>query len=137
MGQIGRCREDAGERRRGPVSLGINLATGSTNRLSLPISCQHTHGYWLCQAAAAAAPRRTKSRFKGSAEDCNSTEVRFNGGRPTRGPWLQPWLALTPVHPHSGPLWGPARGLPQTPASRGIHQFKTFDNNLHPASVQE
>lgn len=64
IGQIGRCREDIGEQRRGPVSLGINLATGSTNRLSLPISCQHTDSYWLCQAAAAAAPRTTKDGSK-------------------------------------------------------------------------
>lgn len=64
IGQIGRCREAVGGQRTGPVSLGINLATGSTNRLSLPISCQHTHSYWLCQAAAAAAPHRTKDSSK-------------------------------------------------------------------------
>lgn len=48
-------REDVGEHSDGPVSLGINLATGSTNRLSPPISHQHTDIYLFCQVAAAAA----------------------------------------------------------------------------------
>lgn len=52
---MGRCWEDAGEQERGPVSLGINLAAGSTNRLSPPISHRHTDGYLYCQVAAVAA----------------------------------------------------------------------------------
>lgn len=53
--EMGRCWEDAGEQKRGPVSLGINLATGSTNRLSPPISRRHTDSYLYCQVAAVAA----------------------------------------------------------------------------------
>lgn len=52
---MGRCWEDAAEQKRGPVSLGINLATGSTNRLSPPISRRHTDSYLYCQVAAATA----------------------------------------------------------------------------------
>ena len=48
-------REDVGEHSDGPVSLGINLAAGSTNRLSPPISHQHTDIYLYCQVAAGAA----------------------------------------------------------------------------------
>lgn len=51
-----------GEQKRGPVSLGINLATGSTNRLSPPISRQHTDSYLYCQVAAAAAAAQEKRR---------------------------------------------------------------------------
>lgn len=59
---MGRCWEDVGEQKRGPVSLGINLATGSTNRLSPPISRQHTDSYLYCQVAAAAAAAQEKRR---------------------------------------------------------------------------
>lgn len=52
---MGRCKKDVGDWRWEPVSLGINLATGSTNRLSPPISCHGTDSYLYCQAAAAAA----------------------------------------------------------------------------------
>lgn len=63
--EIGRCWKDVGEQRRGPVSLGINLATGSTNRLSPPISRQHTDSYLYCQvAAAAAAPEKRRDSSK-------------------------------------------------------------------------
>lgn len=62
--EIGRCWKDVGEQRRGPVSLGINLATGSTNRLSPPISRQRTDSYLYCQVAAAAAPERGEDSSK-------------------------------------------------------------------------
>lgn len=68
MREIGRCWKDVGEQRRGPVSLGINLATGSTNRLSPPISRQHTDSYLYCQVAAAAAPGEERRQFKEEAE---------------------------------------------------------------------
>lgn len=55
---------DIGEQRRGPVSLGINLATGSTNRLSPPISRQRTDSYLYCQVAAAAAPEKRRDSSK-------------------------------------------------------------------------
>lgn len=45
-----------------PVSLGINLATGSTNRLSPPISRQRTDSYLYCQVAAAAAAAAPEKR---------------------------------------------------------------------------
>lgn len=47
-----------------PVSLGINLATGSTNRLSPPISRQRTDSYLYCQVAAAAAPEKREDSSK-------------------------------------------------------------------------
>lgn len=47
-----------------PVSLGINLATGSTNRLSPPISRQRTDSYLYCQVAAAAPEKREDSSKK-------------------------------------------------------------------------
>lgn len=62
--EIGRCWKDVGEQRRGPVSLGINLATGSTNRLSPPISRQRTDRYLYCQVAAAAAPEEREDSSK-------------------------------------------------------------------------
>lgn len=83
---MGRCWEDAGEQKRGPVSLGINLATGSTNRLSPPISRRHTDTYLYCQVAAVAAAvaavrekRRDSSKklrryWDSSETKCNATE---------------------------------------------------------------
>lgn len=83
---MGRCWEDAGEQKRGPVSLGINLATGSTNRLSPPISRRHTDSYLYCQVAAVAAAvaalhekrgdsSKKQRRYWDSGETkCNATE---------------------------------------------------------------
>lgn len=62
--EIGRCWKEVGEQSRGPVSLGINLATGSTNRLSPPISRQRTDSYLYCQVAAAAAPQKREDSSK-------------------------------------------------------------------------
>lgn len=62
--EIGRCWEDVRKQRRGPVSLGINLARGSTNRLSPPISCLHRDSHLYCQVAAAAAPEKKEDSSK-------------------------------------------------------------------------
>lgn len=82
---IGRCWKDVGEQRRGPVSLGINLATGSTNRLSPPISRQHTDSYLYCQVAAAAAPQKRedsskKPRWSGTPAKQNAMQQDTSGG---------------------------------------------------------
>lgn len=67
-GMGGRC-EDAGEKKREPVSLGINLATGTTNRLSPPISRRHTDTYLYCQVAAAAAVSAVQEKRGDSSKE--------------------------------------------------------------------
>lgn len=77
MREKGRCWKDVEEQRRRPVSLGINLATGSTNRLSPPISRQCTDTYLYCQVAAAAAPqKRERRQFKEAEADRSSRETK-------------------------------------------------------------
>lgn len=61
-----------------PVSLGINLATGSTNRLSPPISRQRTDSYLYCQVAAAAAAAPEKREDSSNKPRRIGTPVKQN-----------------------------------------------------------
>lgn len=72
--EIGRCWKEVGEQRGGPVSLGINPATGSTNRLSPPISRQRKDSYLYCQVVAAAALEKREDEFKEGAADRDSDQ---------------------------------------------------------------
>lgn len=88
---MGRCWEDAAEQKRGPVSLGINLATGSTNRLSPPISRRHTDSYLYCQVAAATAAAVAAREKRGDSSKKprryrDSGETKCITTRHTKGP---------------------------------------------------
>lgn len=102
IGGMGRCREDAGEQKRGPVSLGINLATGSTNRLSPPISRRHTDSYLYCQVAAAvaaavvvAAREKRGDSSKKLGRYWDSSETKCNATEHIKGPGT---ASEAPIH---------------------------------------
>ena len=101
--EIGRCWKDVGERRWEPVSLGINLATGSTNRLSPPMSRQRTDSHLYCQVAAAAAPQKRgdsskKLRQIGTPVKQNARQQDAFGGLATSEDFTGSGFGLGQLH---------------------------------------